>query len=114
MVPLPFTCQHMKYTAGVEDSHGNTVPDWETPVEEQCFWWLPESSEPLSDPTGGDRVAADLVLVVASTVAVDHRDRFTVHGHTFEVVGLPKDYDHGPFNYTPGRQVIELKWNGQA
>lgn len=113
-IPLPFTCQHESYVDGARDSHGNVVPDWADAVTVDCFWWLPESTEPVSPPTGGDQVAADLVLVVALSVTVDHRDRFTVHGHRFEVVGLPKDYDHGPFGYAPNRQVIELKWRGQV
>lgn len=112
LFPLPFTCQHEAYTAGVEDLHGNTTPGWSTPVSVACVWWSPSSAEPQSPPTGGDRVAADVVLVVDSTLQVDHRDRFSVDGKRFEVVGLPKDYDHGPFGYSPNRRIIELKWVG--
>lgn len=67
----------------------------------------------------------DLVLVIDSTAAVDHRDRFTIAGLTtpvdrdghivleakvFTVVGLPKDYNHGPFGFAPDRVVVGLKW----
>lgn len=110
--PLPFTCQHEAYTPGVEDDHGNTVPGWLPQVEVACFWWDPSSTEPDLPPTGGDRVVADRVLVVDSVVTVDHRDRFTIEGRKFEVSGLPKDYNHGPFGFSPDRLVIELKWVG--
>ena len=109
---LPFTCQHEAYQSDSQDAHGNAVPEWASPVAVACFWWAPSSSEPLSAPTGGDRVAADVVLVVDSVLAVDHRDVFTVNSLRCEVIGLPKDYDHGPFGFTPNRRVIELKWVG--
>jgi hypothetical protein len=112
LVPLPFTCLHGAYTPGVTDGHGNTVPGWADSVPVPCFWWSGNSSEPLGAPTGSDQVSVDITLVVDSALGVDHRDRFTVDGHDFEVVGLPKDYDHGPFNFSPNRRVVELKWMG--
>lgn len=112
MIPLPFTCQHEQYSAGQEDDHGNVTSGWATPVPTPCVWWTPSSAEPNSSPTGGDRISVDAVLVVDSSVQVDHRDKFTVDGRVFEVEGLPKDYDHGPFGFAPGRRVVELKWVG--
>jgi hypothetical protein len=107
--PLPFTCQHESYMPGVEDAHGNIVPGWSAPVSRACVWWSPDSSEPQPGPVNGDRVAVDVVLVVDSVAAVDHRDRFTVNGWLCEVVGLPKDYNHGPFGFSPDRIVIDLR-----
>jgi hypothetical protein len=112
MFPLPFTCSHEHYLAGVEDDHGNDVPGWAAPVDVACFWWLPTSAEPTVPDSGGVRTAVDVSLVVDSSVVVDPRDVFTVDGRRFEVIGLPKDYDHGPFGFTPGRRVVELKWVG--
>lgn len=110
--PLPFTCQHEAYTPGVVDAYGNTVPGWSAATTRQCVWWTPESGEPSTPPTGGERVSVDAVLVVDSGVPVDHRDRFILDGRRFEVVGLPHDYDHGPFGFSPGRRVVELTWVG--
>lgn len=122
--PLPFTCKHEVYRPGEEDVHGNDVPTWLPAVSRACAWWAPSASEPAQSPTGGDRVIADVVLVLDSAVAVDHRDRFTIAGLTapvdhdgqivlepkvFTVVGLPKDYNHGPFGFSPDRLVVELK-----
>ena len=112
MIPLPFTCQHEHYATGAQDDHGNAAPDWAEPVPVDCFWWSGSSSEPFAAPTGSDQVSVDVTLVVDSAVAVDQRDRFTVNGRAFEVVGLPKEWDHGPFDFTPDRQVIELKRTG--
>lgn len=113
LVPLPFTCLHGAYVEGAEDDHGNTIPDWVDSVPVQCFWWHGSASdEPLGAPTGSDQVTVNVTLVVESALVVDHRDRFTVDGHDFEVVGLPKDYDHGPFGFSPNRRVVELRWIG--
>lgn len=108
-LPLPFTCQHEAYKPGAVNGHGNATPDWEDPVPVACAWWDPSSTEPLQGPTGGDSVIADRVLVVATDVVIDHRDRFTFGDERFEVDGLPGDYNHGPFGYAPGRLVIALK-----
>ncbi|MGX9669927.1 hypothetical protein [Mycobacterium sp. HM-7] len=111
-VPLRFTCQHEVYKPGVKDAHGNEIPGWWPAVARDCIWWAPSSTEPPQPPTGGDRVIADVLLVIDSAVTVDHRDRFTVDSKAFSVVGLPKDYDHGPFCYAPNRRIVELKWVG--
>lgn len=110
--PLPFTCSHERYTAGDENTHGNATPGWAQPVPVSCVWWTPASSEPGQPPTGGERVIADLVLVVDVAVPVDHRDKFTVEGRKFEVIGIPEDYSHGPWGFSPDRLVIALKWVG--
>lgn len=109
---LPFTCLHEHYEAGVEDDWGNTTPGWADPVELPCFWWSGSSAETSAESQGGVRAAVDVSLVVESEVAVDPRDMFTVDGRRFEVIGLPKDYNHGPFSFRPGLNVVELKWVG--
>src|SRR6478735_4508459 len=111
-IPLPFTCQREAYTAGVTDDYGNESPGWADPVAVQCFYHPGATTEPRSAPTGGSLVTVDLSLFVDSALVVDHRDRFVVEGRTFEVIGLPKNWDHGPFSYHPDRQVLELKWVG--
>ncbi|SKF90789.1 hypothetical protein [Mycobacteroides abscessus] len=110
--PLPFKCEHLAYVPGAENSHGNPEGDWAEPVERDCFWWDPSSLEMPTPPTGGTRVVADRYLVVDSSGPVDHRDKFKVNGHEFTVIGLPQDYNHGPFGFSPDRLVIELKWVG--
>lgn len=116
LFPLPFTCLHEAYTPGVEDEHGNTTPGWLDPIVVACIWYSPNtaeaSTEPATPPTGGDRVTVDLVLVLDVSVPVDHRDKFTVDGKRFDVIGLPKDFNHGPFGFSPDRVLVELKWVG--
>ena len=111
-IPLPFRAGHQVYSDGVPDDYGNSTPGWADAVDVPCVWWNPSSTESVQQPTGGDRPDLDTVLVVASGVVVDHRDRFVLDAKTFEVIGLPKDYDHGPFGFAPGRKMIELKFVG--
>lgn len=114
-VPLPFTCLHHVYTDSAgEDDYGNDKPGWLPPVVLACFWWSPTSTESTGAPTGGTAPSVDTVLVIDSAVSVDHRDKFTVDGVVFEVIGLPRDFNHGPYGYRPNRHVIELKWMGNA
>lgn len=108
-VPLPFTVQHQAYRAGVKDANGNPKPDWAPPVARACFWWDPDSAEPLQGPTGGATVVVDRVLVLDVAVVVDHRDRFFWGDQRYDAIGLPKDFNHGPFGYAPNRLVVQLR-----
>lgn len=109
LTPLPHSCLHESYTAGEQDLHGNTTPGWGEPVEVACMWWPVASEEPAGPPTGSERVVGELALVVDVAVPVDQRDRFTVKEQLFEVNGLAKNYDYGPFGFAPGRKVIALR-----
>lgn len=108
LFPLPFTCAHEVYQVGAVDAHGNTTSTWAAPVVVACVWWSPSSTEPPSPPTGGQLVGVDAVLIVDEALSVDHRDRFVIDGQRFEVIGLPADYNHGPWA-TPGRLMINCK-----
>lgn len=109
MIPLPFVAQHLPITLGAEDAHGNPVETWGPATDMPCTWWSPSSTEPAL--AGHDRVIVDLVIVLDAEVAalVDHRDRFAVEGRTYSVQGLPEDYDHGPFGWSPKRRALALK-----
>lgn len=121
--PLPFTAQHHAYTPGEEDEHGNTVPGHLPPAPVACIWWAPSSDEPRTGQVNTERATADLMLAVDSALQVDPRDYFTFAEYTqsdpddpagrvsvrFDVDGFPKDYDHWPWGFKPGRRIVELK-----
>jgi hypothetical protein len=109
LTPLPWNCLHVAYEPGVEDGHGNILPGWAEPVAVACFWWPLESEEPPAPPTGSERVVATRAIVIDVAIPVDHRDRFVFGEQMFEVTGLPKNYDFGPFGFAPNRQVLELR-----
>ena len=109
LTPLPFICLHEAYTPGEEDAHGNTTPGWREPAEVACMWWPVASNEPPGPPTGSERVVGELALVVDVAIPIDQRDKFTIKEQLFEVAGLAKNYDYGPFGFAPNRKVIELR-----
>ena len=110
--PLPFECQHEHYQAGTQDDHGNTAPSWASAVVRECAWWPGDSNEGSAVASGTDQARADRTVLLDVAVPVDHRDRFIFNGRRFEVVGLPKNWDHGPFGFVTNRQVVELRFVG--
>ena len=110
--PLPFKCEHQKYFEAGRDAHRNPIKDWKPGVEMNCTWYSPSAFETPHEPVGGDRVRVDYVLGIADEEVIDHRDRFVINGHLCEVIGLPHDYNHGPYGLAPGRLILELQWIG--
>lgn len=104
--PLPWTAGHQVYSEGADDAHGNPVQSWATAVNVPAIWWSPSSTEPAV--AGHDRVQVDVVLVVASSLAVSAHDRFVLDGQEYDVIGFPEDYNHGPYK-TPGRKPVNLQ-----
>ena len=106
-IPLPWEAQILRWQSDALDAFGNPVEGFGPPVAFDCFWWSPSSSEPSLQ--GHDRVVADLVVVAAADFVCGHRDRIIVGGREYDVAGEPKDYNHGPFGFSPDRVVIECK-----
>lgn len=106
--PLPFTCGHKAFKPGATNAHGNPALEWEDPVDVACVWWTPTSAEPNFSPTGGGPAVVYAYLVVDAQLTVDHRDRFVIGDIDYDVIGLPRDYNHGPWA-RPDRLLIELK-----
>ena len=102
-LPTPWTVQHLAYAGTTEDDRGNEIPAYASPVTRPVFGWsAPQSSEPKV--AGVESVVVTLE-VFAPTFPVSDRDRMVVDGDTFEVVGDPEDYNHGPFGFAPGMVV---------
>lgn len=103
MFPTRWAVQHLAYDGTTEDDRGNTVDSWAAPVERPVYGWgAPQSAEPKV--AGVESVVVTLELL-APTFPVDDRDRMVVDGVTYDVVGDPEDYNHGPFGYAPGMVV---------
>ena len=103
MFPERFTVQHEVFTPGVEDSQGNEVDAWAAPVAVRVYGWAPPSGDrEIRDTRTG--VERDLDLYCRTPFA-GPRDRVTIRGERFTVVGHPENYDFGPFGFTPGCRV---------
>lgn len=67
-------------------------------------WYMPDSTEPAI--AGSNRVLVSVVLLVPETFSVGPHDKVIVPGYgELDVLGLPQDYNHGPFNWRPGYAV---------
>ena len=102
----PYTVEHRAFTGTTRDARGNVTQTYADGVSRPVYGWGPPRSD---EPTSGAVTALTVDLEVYSpTFEYGSQDRFVVGGNVFEVVGLPTDYDHGPFGYRPG-MVIRLK-----
>jgi hypothetical protein len=101
--PTPWTVQYLAYAGTTEDDRGNEIPAYAAPVDWKVYGWsAPQSSEPKV--AGVESVVVTLELF-APARPVGDQDRIVVNGDTYEVVGDPEDYDHGPFGFAPGMVV---------
>lgn len=103
--PTPYTVSRHPYTGDTEDALGNTIPTFGTPVSVEVYTIAPHTVEQGST-TLTETQHVDLDLYAPKT-AVSVKDRFTVNGDSFEVVGV-QDWTQGFHGWKPGI-VIELQ-----
>lgn len=102
---LPFELE--RYGGGGEDELGNEVEFWGAPEEHLAFSAEPPvSTEP--ERAGHDRVIVDMNLYAPVSIGYGPKDRVTIYGHRFEVIGYPQDPNMGPW-WKPGLCTIKLR-----
>lgn len=106
-IPANYTATLEAWDSSTVDALGVPIAGWADPVSHPvCGWATPKSAEPKL--AGHDRVTVDVELYAPSDFPAGPRDRVTVGGHAFEVVGEPEDYTHGPW-WNPGVRVWNLR-----
>ncbi len=102
-IPEPHSVIHEPIVSGAEDAHGNPVESWGPPETVAVYGWATPGSDQETRPelTG---VKRDLDLY-SRTPFAGPRDRVTVAGELFAVVGYPENYNFGPFRFTPGCRI---------
>lgn len=111
-LPTPYTVLHEVYVAGVKDAHGNPVAQWAPPVLLSVHGWAPPTGD--REPVEGNRnaVIRDLDVYAPAGTVVAPKDRITINGDRFEVVGHPEDYSHGPWRWQAGVRINLLRVEG--
>lgn len=105
--PTPFTVLLEAYTPGVTDAHHNPVDAWSAPVPQPVIGWgPPATAEPKI--AGQDRVVVDQELLVPPEFVCGPRDRMTLNGKLYEVIGEVEGTAGNPFLWIPGG-VVNLK-----
>ena len=102
------TVEHLPFNGEGRDPRGNVVETWADPVAVRVYGWHTGSShEPQI--AGHDRTVVEGQVFGPESWRPSTRDRVVLPGAgTYEVIGEPEDYNHGPFGWRPGL-VTNLK-----
>lgn len=102
---IPFMLE--RYDGGGEDELGNEVEFWGAPEDHLAFALSPPSS---SEPqlAGHDRVIVDAELHADRGLRPGAKDRITLDGYRFEVIGYPQDPNYNPW-WPPGLVTVQLR-----
>lgn len=103
--PMPYTVETRAYSESGFDSRGRPVESWADPVSQGVYgWYMPDSRETAL--VGANQVEVTVVLLVPETFSVGAHDKVIVSGlGELDVLGLPQDYNNGPFGWRPGLVV---------
>lgn len=106
-LPARYTVGVRTYSEGADDAHGNPTPSWAAAVTIAAYGWAPRTGAAELLEAGRDAVITDLAIYapVPTTLTIGPRDRVVVDGDTYEVVGHPQEFNHGPFGWAPGVQL---------
>lgn len=103
--PTPWTVFLHARSLGAKDSHGNPAETWpEVGVPEPAYGWSPPSADAQPFDPNRTPVVRDLDVYMP-TSAARPKDRMTINGVPYSVVGHPEDFNHGPFSFAPGVRV---------
>lgn len=110
--PTPWTVRYHEYRPGPDPYRD--PPTWSPPRDQPgtpvaVYGWHVLSATDPKRAGHPDRVQVDVELFAAPPFAPSQHSVLTLPGlGDLEVVGIPEDYTHGPFDFTPGT-VINLR-----
>ena len=108
-IPAPHAVTRAAFTPGSADAHGNPIPAWGTPASVSVHAFVPPGADTEPDDPARSAVVRDLDLYApAGTVGLP-QDRWVVGGVTYEQVGYPEDFTHGPWATNFAGVRINLK-----
>lgn len=108
--PLRHSVVHIKTElTSTIDELGNDV--WEETIVEKpvkvAGWAQPTGDEPKI--AGHDRQTVDVELYApAGTFHPDDQVQLPGHDKRFSVIGAAADFEHSPFRWTPGLEIVHL------
>lgn len=109
--PVRMSVGWCRYAPARRDVHGRDVAAWEPAVRLDAYGVAPAGSrEPRT--VGENRVVEELELLVPSVAGVGPQDRILIDGVAYQVVGVPADYDRGPFGWRPGGVIRLMRVEG--
>ncbi len=97
--------------SGSEDSHGNPVASWGSPVTVDGCAFAPQGSVESFEP-GRNAVVTSPTLYCPPGTSVSSRDRVTVRGLLYEVDGDPAVWRNPYTGWDPGVAVVLERVSG--
>ena len=109
--PTPYRVQHLARLTGGVDEMGDPIPEgFAAPVEKPVYGWAPPTADQSIRATDtGVKRDYDLYSPDGFTKP---RDRVSIEGMLFDVVGWPEDFNHGPFGWKPGYRINLVRVEG--
>ena len=111
-LPTPYTVQHQAHIAGEFDSRGNPVDTWAAPAPVKVHGWAPPSADAEPGDPHRSAVVRDLDVYAPAGTGVAPKDRMTVGGLLYEVVGHAEDYTTGPWQWAAGVRINLVRIEG--
>lgn len=106
--PAPYTVQVSRWTLGEPDKYGEREKVYGPPVDRKVYGWAPPGVEDELFSSNRDAVVQDLDVYVPPSFEISPDDLMVIGGEEFRVLGGLRDFNNGPFRFTPGR-VVRVK-----
>ena len=90
-----------------QDEYGNDVWDDTSTTIPNCVWWPKASTE--TDLMTRDTVEDTFELLIPPDIDVAPTDKFVVGTMTYDVVGLPFNWQFNPFTNSRAGRLVELQ-----
>lgn len=107
-IPLSFPVTRIRRVTGARDELGNPVQTETKTTINVAGWAVPRTDEPKL--AGHNRETVDVELI-APTGAFQPTDAVLLpdRNQVLEVIGEPENYEHNPFGFAPGVEIVNLK-----
>lgn len=107
-IPLSFPVTRIRRVADARDELGNPVQTETKTTINVAGWAVPRTDEPKL--AGHNRETVDVELI-APTGAFQPTDAVLLpdRSQVLEVIGEPENYEHNPFGFAPGVEIVNLK-----
>ena len=103
--PAPWTVQVSRWTLGEPDKYGEREKVFGPPEDRKVYGWAPPGVEDEIFSANRDAVVQDLDVYVPPSFEISPDDLMFIDGDEFRVLGGLRDFNHGPFRFSPGRAV---------
>lgn len=104
-LPTPYTLAREPYAPGGKNAHGNPRDEWLPVVDLLVHGWAPPSADGTPVESGRSPIVRDLDLYAPAGTVAAPKDRITVLGVPYLVVGYPGDFTHGPWQWKAGVRI---------